>query len=261
MKKILLIFFLTTTFSLFAQIFSTGTQTLLPGLTANIEIDKNAFTTTLTLAGPSDVWFAIGFGNSEMNGTDIFMTDGNTIRDAYTEPGSSSSLQRPIPPQDDSSIESGDWTLISNTVSSGTRTIIATRVNDTQDSKDFIFNALADSLSIIYAKGTSTSTYVWHGPQNRGATVLNLTSLGISENKLLSFGIYPNPVSGLLTIQLPSVTEKAEVGIFDFTGRLVKSKTITSNDASIDVGKISNGIYVVRVATNAKFGFQRFIKK
>ena len=126
MKKILLIFFLTTTFSLFAQIFSTGTQTLLPGLTANIEIDKNAFTTTLTLSGPSDVWFAIGFGNSEMNGTDIFMTDGSTIRDAFSEPGPSSSLERPIPPQDSPVNESGDWTLVSNTVNGETRTIVAT---------------------------------------------------------------------------------------------------------------------------------------
>ena len=37
----------------------------------------------------------------KMNGTDIFMTDGDTIRDAFSEPGPSSSLERPIPPADD----------------------------------------------------------------------------------------------------------------------------------------------------------------
>tara|TARA_B110000483_G_scaffold109796_1_gene133736 strand:+ start:551 stop:1333 length:783 start_codon:yes stop_codon:yes gene_type:complete len=260
MKKIFFFIFLTICFSLSSQIYSTGTETLLPGLTANIEINGNTFITKLTLAGPSDVWLAIGFGNSEMNGTDIFMTDGNTIRDAYSEPGPSSSLERPVPPQDSPSNESGDWNLISNTVSSDTRTIVATRLNNTQDSNDYIFNASEGSLSIIYAYG-GTSTYAWHGPENRGATVLNVNTLGDYENTLLSFEMYPNPVSNLLTIQLPVNTEKTEVSILDLTGRLVKTKTTTTNDTSIDVQKISNGIYVVKVATRDKIGVKKFIKK
>ena len=260
MKKIFFFIFLTICFSLSSQIYSTGTETLLPGLTANIEINGSTYVTKLTLAGPSDVWLAIGFGNSEMNGTDIFMTDGNTIRDAYSEPGPSSSLERPVPPQDSPSNESGDWNLISNTVSSDTRTIVATRLNNTQDSNDYIFNASEGSLSIIYAYG-GTSMYAWHGPENRGATVLNVNTLGDYENTLLSFEMYPNPVSNLLTIQLPVNTEKTEVSILDLTGRLVKTKTTTTNDTSIDVQKISNGIYVVKVATRDKIGVKKFIKK
>ena len=73
--------------------------------------------------------------------------------------------------------------------------------------------------------------------------------------------MYPNPVSNLLTIQLPVITEKTEVVILDLTGRLIKSKTITTNDTSLDVQKISNGIYVVRVTTSDKIGVKRFIKK
>jgi hypothetical protein len=73
--------------------------------------------------------------------------------------------------------------------------------------------------------------------------------------------MYPNPVSNLLTIQLPEITEKTEVVILDLTGRLIKSKTITTNDTSLDVQKISNGIYVVRVTTSDKIGVKRFIKK
>ena len=259
-RKIVHIIFLTTSFSLFSQSFSTGTQTLLSGLTANITIDGETFTTTLTLTGPTDVWFAIGFGNQEMNGTDIFMTDGNTIRDAFSEPGPSSSLERPIPPADVSSNESGDWTLISNTVSDNERTIVATRNNDTQDSLDYVFSASVGSLSIIYAMG-GTSTYAWHGPENRGGTALSVTTLGINKNRLLNFEIYPNPGLDVLNIQLPTGIEKAEVCVFDYTGRLILSKTISSNDTEIDVQKISKGIYMIRVATNTKIGVQRFIKK
>jgi len=250
MKKTLLILFLITSFSLFAQSFSTGTQTLSSELTANINIDNDTGTTTLTLAGPSNKWFGIGFGNSNMNGTDIFMTNGSSIRDAY----STSNGQ----PQADSSPESGDWTLVSNTVSSGTRTIVATRANDTGNSNDYTFSASAGSLTVIWAIG-ATSQYS-SGHSNRNATTLSV-SLGISENNLLSFEIYPNPVSDLLNIQLPTGTEKAEVSVFDYTGRLVSSKTISSNDTAIDVQKISKGIYMIRVAANNKIGAQRFIKK
>ena len=252
MKKTLLILFLTTSFSLFAQSFSTGTQTFLSGLlTANINIDADTEITTLTLTGPPNKWFAIGFGNSNMYGTDILMTNGeNTfLRDAYS---TSNGV-----PQADSSLESGDWTLVSNTVSSGTRTIVATRANDTGNSNDYTFSASAGSLTVIWAIGSSTE-YAYHSV--RGATALSV-SLGISENNLLSFEMYPNPVSDVLNIQLPTSTEKAEVSIFDYTGRLVSSKTISSNDTAIDVQKISKGIYMIRVAANNKIGVQRFIKK
>jgi len=247
MKKILLILFLTSSISLFAQSFSTGTQTLLSGLTANINIDAAPDTTTLTLTGPSNAWFAIGFGNSDMGGTDVFRTNGSTIVDAYSNGNA-------LPAQD----ASQDWDLVSNTVSGSNRTIVATRANNTGDSNDHIFNASAGSLSVIYAKGSSTN-YAYHGG-NRGFTTLSVT-LGISENKLLSFEMYPNPVSDVLNIQLPTGTDKAEVGVYDYTGRLVSTKTISSNNSTLDVQNISKGIYIIRVTTNSKIGVQRFIKK
>ena len=250
MKKTLLILFLITSSSLFAQSFSTGTQTLSSGLTTSINIDNDTGTTTLILAGPSNKWFGIGFGNSNMNGTDIFMTNGSSIRDAY----STSNGQ----PQADSSPESGDWTLVSNTVSSSTRTIVATRANDTGNSNDHTFSASAGSLTVIWAIGASSQYSSGHS--NRSAITLSV-SLGISENNLLNFEMYPNPVSDLLNIQLPTGTEKAEVGVFDYTGRLVSSKTISSNDTAIDVQQISKGIYMIRLAANNKIGVQRFIKK
>ena len=247
MKKTLLILLLITSTSLFAQSFSTGTQTLSSGLTTSINIDNDTGTTTLMLAGPSNKWFGIGFGNSNMNGTDILMTNGSsTLRDAYSTSNGT--------PQAEAS---QDWTLEVNSVVNGTRTIVASRANNTGDSNDYVFNASAGSLTVIWAIGSST-TYAYHSI--RGATALSV-SLGIYENNLLSFEMYPNPVSDLLNIQLPTGSEKAEVSVFDYTGRLVSSKTISSNDTAIDVQKISKGIYMIRVAANNKIGVQRFIKK
>ena len=98
-------------------------------------------------------------------------------------------------------------------------------------------------------------------PDSMYGTITVTSTAGISENNLLSFEMYPNPVSDVLNIQLPTGTEKAEVSVFDYTGRLVSSKTISSNDSTLDVQNISKGIYIIRVATNSKIGVQRFIKK
>ena len=248
MKKTLLILFLITSSSLFAQSFSTGTQPLSFGLTTSINIDNDTGTTTLMLAGPSNKWFGIGFGNSNMNGTDILMTNGSsTLRDAY-----STSNGTPQPEA------SQDWILEVNSVVNGTRTIVASRANNTGDSNDYVFNASAGSLTVIWAIGGSSQYSSGHS--NRGWTSLGV-SLGISENNLLNFEMYPNPVSDALNIQLPTSTEKAEVSVFDYTGRLVSSKIISSNDTAIDVQKISKGIYMIRVAANNKIGVQRFLKK
>ena len=85
MKKTLLFIFLIGASGLFAQTFSTGTQTLLTNLSAEIEIDGTTNITTLTLNGPSNAWFAIGFGGLSMSsGADVFRTDGTTIVDAQT---------------------------------------------------------------------------------------------------------------------------------------------------------------------------------
>ena len=174
MKKTLLILFLCFSIMAFSQSFSTGEVQLLTNLSAKIDIDGPSETTTLTLEGPSNAWFAIGFGALNMtNGADVFRTDGTVITDAR-------STGRFLPTAD----ASQDWVLESNTVSGGTRTIVATRANNTGDSDDFVFDAAAGSIPLIYAHG-STSTYAYHGA-TRGFTTVGVT-LGISEAEKIRF--------------------------------------------------------------------------
>ena len=201
------------TSQLFSQSFSTGTQTLLSDLSAKIDVNGSTNSTTLTISGPSNVWLAIGFGGQGMfDGADVFRTDGTTIVDAR-------STGKFLPTAD----AQQDWTLISNSVSGGsTRTIVATRANDTGDSNDFVFNASASSIPVIYAIGNST-TYGQHSGNNRGWTILGLT-LGVSEARRLDFDMNPNPASEKITIQLPSGSTNATVAFYDYIGRLALRK-------------------------------------
>ena len=153
-------------------------------------------------------------------------------------------------------IEVGDkviWTW-----GSGTHNLRATSGTESFDSG--FFTGAGNTFTYTFNQVGSTD-YVCdpHAGRMNGTVTVSSTA-SISKNNLLSFGMYPNPVSDLLNIQLPAGTEKAEVSVFDYTGRLVKSKTITSNDTSLDVQKLSNGIYLIRVTSDAKIGAQRFVK-
>lgn len=229
--------------------FTTGEQTLLNNLKAQIDIDGNTNTTTLTLKGPANAWFAIGFGGAAMtSGADIFRTNGSAIVDAKT-------TSYALPTADIRQ----DWTLISNTVSENTRTIIATRPNDTGDSNDYVFNTNTGSIPVMYAHGSSPS-YSNHGRNNRGATTLGVT-LNTKKSQLLNFDVSPNPSSDVINITLPSDTNLAQASIFDITGRLLKITTITLNYKTIDTSNLATGTYLIKVSSKNKTGTVRFIKK
>ena len=142
---------------------------------------------------------------------------------------------------------------------SGTHNLRATSGTESFDSG--YFTGTGNTFTYTFNQVGSTDYVCDPHAGNMNGTVTVTSTAGISENNLLSFEMYPNPVSDLLNIQLPTGTEKAEVSVFDYTGRLVSSKIISSNDTALNVQKISRGIYMIRVATNTKIGVQRFIKK
>lgn len=248
MKKTLLFVFLLSSTGIFAQFFNTGEQTLLTNLSASISINANTGITTLTLNGPDNAWFAIGFGALNMSGgADVFRTDGTTITDAR-------STGRFLPTAD----ASQDWVLVSNTTSGGVRTIVATRANNTGDTDDYVFSATEGSIPLIYAHGTST-TYAYHGGANRGFTTVGVLSNG-KEEKLLDFTMFPNPSTDFVNIQLPNGLDAADVAIYDYRGRQIQTRKVTQSDNRLDVSNISNGVYIIRVLSDNKIGAQRFVK-
>ena len=88
-----------------------------------------------------------------------------------------------------------------------------------------------------------------------------VNALGISEAKLLAFEMFPNPATEAINIQLPSGVLEAQIGVFDYTGRLVSSKIINTTDIQIDISDLAAGIYIIRVSSKDKIGAQRFVKR
>ncbi len=98
------------------------------------------------------------------------------------------------------------------------------------------------------------------GDQVKTASISGFSVLGLSKEVQLDFAIYPNPSTDNLNIQLPTGISKAEVKLFDLTGKLLKSINITSAKNEIDVKNLSAGMYLLKMNADGKTGLQRFIK-
>jgi hypothetical protein len=153
-----------------AQTYTTGVVNLSStaglAMTAKIDITTQV---TLTLTGPSGRWFALGFNASSMtNGTDVV-----GVHSAVTLIEFDCKLTGTNAPVADAQ---QNWTITSDVVSAGTRTIIATRALNTGDANDYVFPAAPNFISLIWARSNMPSFgYSYHGNSNRGSTSASFT--------------------------------------------------------------------------------------
>jgi PKD repeat protein len=147
---------------------ATGSGVFFEGL-----MDNATSQITMTMTGPSDRWFAVGFGMDMLQG-DVLMygvgaANGPTSHalGAWDYNTSAQSSVGVVPDA------SQDWTIVSDDVSGLIRTVVATRDLNTGDGDDIALSFADVSVDVIWAKFSSAS-YVknYHGAGNRGATTL-----------------------------------------------------------------------------------------
>ena len=153
-----------------AKTYTTGVVNLssTAGLAMTAKIDVTT-QVTLTLTGPAGRWFALGFNASSMtNGTDVV-----GVHSAGTLSAFDCKLIGFAAPVTDAQ---QNWTITSDVVSAGNRTIIATRALNTGDANDYIFPSTPTFISLIWARsGSATFSYSNHGGSNRGIASATFT--------------------------------------------------------------------------------------
>ncbi len=82
--------------------------------------------------------------------------------------------------------------------------------------------------------------------------------LGIEDHVKNNFVLYPNPTATVLNVK-GDFDSNESITIYNMLGQIVLRKAITSNDESIDVSSLANGIYNVYF-NNAKATY-KFIKE
>jgi hypothetical protein len=240
----------------FAQSKSTGVVTLTTNMTANLTLNNTTSKATLVLTGPSDRWFALQFGAFPIGagmagGQDVVFANATTLADAIHNGIGSAPTVEPT----------NNWTVLSNTIAGGIRTITAERALATGDLFDYIFNYADTSIDFAWSRSSSASyTLANHGSNNRGYQLnKTFTTLGVEDFSLNASSVYPNPSNGTFTIS--SKTNLTEINVYSQTGALVKTIKVedSSEKAEVIVNGLQAGVYLIELKNDAEKSWKKVI--
>ncbi len=235
-------------FASFGQ-FSTGNRTL-PGA-GTIQIDTSPTIVTMTLTLPSDRWMGIGFAATTMaTVTDMFIWNDTPNRD-YT-PNTVGNLGHNLPSPD----ASQSWTIVSDNVVSGTRTVVATRA--LVSAGDYTFTNNPSGIQIIYALG-DTTTLAYHGANPHSTIAMSRFMLGTEDFSLKASSIYPNPSTGTFIIKTKTTLEK--ITIYSQSGGLVKTIQLDGKkeENEINVSDLAAGTYLFELQNGEDKAWKRVV--
>ena len=251
MKKITLFILLLMIFTFANAQFTTGEVELSDNAdnNMNLTIETNDTDVTLTLTGPKDKWFAVGFGGLNMASvSDVFLYDGTGNFDKVGHDH--------VNPTDDTN---QDWVV--NTEEDDTYiTIHATRPLSTDDADDYTFINDDSDIDVIWAYGSSL-TLEYHAARYY-ETITRTAVANTNKVDQIKFAMYPNPAKTNLNIVLPSNIENAKVQIFDILGKKVLQKDLQTSYNTLNVANLNAGIYLVKIVGKGNtFGVKQFVKK
>ena len=254
MKKITLILSLLISAYGFAQNTSTGVVTLNANAGFTVQFDVNGTTNkvTMTMVGPSNVWLAVALNTTGGNsmgagGEDVILYDSTGLKDRNLTGAQNA-------PNVDAS---QDWTQSSNTVTSGVRTIVATRDLDTNDINDYVFTTTNNSaLPLLWAYGSGTNL-AYHASRGATASTLSTETIALTPE----FNIYPNPVTNELSVEFPSAVTQATISVYSVLGTLVYSSTMDQWNSKINTSEWNTGVYLMNINAANFSQTKRIIKQ
>jgi hypothetical protein len=88
------------------------------------------------------------------------------------------------------------------------------------------------------------------------ATLGNLTT-GTNETYNSNISVFPNPVN--TTLFISGLTQNSTVSVFDLSGKLLMNKLVVSNQ--IDIRKLVNGIYTIRIVDKNGITTRKIVKQ
>ena len=92
--------------------------------------------------------------------------------------------------------------------------------------------------------------------------IATATNSGIENHLLNSIALYPNPANDVVNVECTMNNVQLEgIEVIDVYGKLINTVNVTENTTRINVSGLANGIYFVRVTTDAGSVTKTFVKK
>lgn len=227
----------------FSQSKSTAIIALNANMTAKFTLDNATSKVTLVLTGPSDKWSSLGIGTaSSTTSGDVFVyTASVTDNSSSTNPN-------------------GEWNTISNTVSSGKRTVTLERTLTNNDLNDLqLAFDTTNSIDVVWSR--SGSAIATAPNVNRGSTTAVFTAtLGVDAFSFYDeVLVYPNPSSGEVFIK--SKTNVSKISVYSQTGVLVKTVNIDnhSNEIKVNVSDLPKTVYIFELQNDFEKTWKKVI--
>jgi hypothetical protein len=88
----------------------------------------------------------------------------------------------------------------------------------------------------------------------------SVLTVGLSENKINRFAVYPNPFKGEITLDFKGLTSQTTVTVFDYSGRKLVEKEISNASQKLDLGFLSNGVYMLQFRNTEGVFTKRIVK-
>jgi PKD repeat protein len=141
-------------------------------------------------------------------------------------------------------------------------TSIANTLNYSWNFGDGNTSSIANPSHTYTTSGTYTITLIASNCtfSNTITKTIQIGALSINENAVGNFKFYPNPTTNQITIKVDNQLLGSVYTIYDTVGKSVLNGKISSELNVIDLGNLSNGVYIIEVASEGNYFKNKFIK-
>lgn len=103
---------------------------------------------------------------------------------------------------------------------------------------------------IVYATHTGSNGSVTEGIQQAYEIFISLSTED-TENIILTYKVYPNPTSDLLTLKVDDFNKRElTFQLYDLNGKFLEGRKISSNETLISMKNYRASIYLLRINNN-----------
>ena len=141
-------------------------------------------------------------------------------------------------------------------------TSIANTLNYSWNFGDGNTSSIASPSHTYTSSGTYTITLIASNCifSHTITKTIQVGALSINENAVGNFEFYPNPTTNQITIKVDNQLLGSVYTIYDTIGKSVLNGKINSELHVIDLGNLSNGVYIIEVASEGNYFKNKFIK-